>query len=38
LSQIERILNTLKEKFIFADDIEITIEVNPENITKENLI
>ncbi|MDR2640513.1 MAG: hypothetical protein LBC61_04280 [Candidatus Peribacteria bacterium] len=35
---LERIFETLHRNFEFASDIEITIEANPENITKENLV
>jgi coproporphyrinogen III oxidase-like Fe-S oxidoreductase len=37
LKHFEKIFKALREKFEFADDIEITIESNPENITLENL-
>lgn len=36
-SQIEEIINTLKSKFGFKDDIEITLETTISNITEENL-
>jgi coproporphyrinogen III oxidase-like Fe-S oxidoreductase len=38
LEHFEKIFKILKKRFIFIDDIEITIEANPENITKENLL
>ncbi|NDK08166.1 radical SAM family heme chaperone HemW [Candidatus Gracilibacteria bacterium] len=37
-SQLEKIINTLKNKFWFENDIEITLETTIINITKENLI
>jgi coproporphyrinogen III oxidase-like Fe-S oxidoreductase len=37
LKYFEKFFKALKKKFGFADNIEITIEANPENITKENL-
>ncbi|MDD2907493.1 MAG: radical SAM family heme chaperone HemW [Candidatus Gracilibacteria bacterium] len=38
ISQFQKILETLKNKYTFSLNIEINIETTPENITKENLI
>lgn len=38
LAQLSQIFQTLKSKFIFSENIEISIETTPWNITKENLI
>ncbi len=38
LNQFESILNTLKDKYILDDNIEISIETTPENVTIENII
>jgi len=37
LNQIKKIISTLKKKNIFSEDIEITLETTPQNITEENL-
>ena len=36
-SQVERILNAVKERFTIADDSEITMEMNPATVTPETL-
>ncbi len=38
ISQFENIFKILREKFIFSQNIEISIETTPENVTKENII
>lgn len=38
LKQFKKILNTLKKKYIFSGNIEISIETTPENISYKNLI
>ena len=37
LSQIDQILSTLQEKFIFKENIEISIETTPDNVTDSNI-
>lgn len=36
-NQLEKIINTLNEKFWFEKNIEITLETTPKNLTKENI-
>ncbi len=37
ISQIEKILSSLHEKFIFEENIEISFETTPDNVTPENI-
>jgi coproporphyrinogen III oxidase-like Fe-S oxidoreductase len=38
LEQFEKILNTIKNKFILDEKCEISLETTPDKITEENLI
>ena len=38
VSQLERIMEQLKEQYEFAEDAEITIECNPGTLTEEKLV
>ena len=37
IDELQRIMDALKKKFVFADGIEITLEANPDDITDEKL-
>ncbi|MEP7237077.1 MAG: radical SAM family heme chaperone HemW [Ferruginibacter sp.] len=37
IDELELIFNALHDRFVFADDIEITLEANPDDITEEKL-
>jgi len=38
LEQFEKILNTIKNKYILEENCEISLETTPDKISKENLI
>jgi coproporphyrinogen III oxidase-like Fe-S oxidoreductase len=37
ISQIEKILSSLRENFVFEENIEISFETTPDNVTPENI-